>query len=84
MDDMARAQARPGTMDEESASGNAKRPVELILTLNELAAYLRLARSTTYKLAQEGKIPGHKVGRHWRFRKDAIDRWLDRGEGGSA
>ncbi|MCO6439353.1 MAG: helix-turn-helix domain-containing protein [Phycisphaerae bacterium] len=62
----------------------AKRPADLILTLNELAEYLRLARSTAYKLAQEGKIPGQKVGRHWRFRKDAIDRWLDRGERGSA
>lgn len=80
---MAKAQARRSATHGTSASGNAKRPVELILTLNELAAYLRLAKSTTYKLAQEGKIPGQKVGRHWRFRKDAIDRWLDRGKGGS-
>lgn len=47
-----------------------------VLTLVELAAYLKLAKSTAYKLAQEGKIPGQKVGRHWRFHKDAIDRWL--------
>lgn len=47
-----------------------------ILTVRELAAYLRIPVSTIYKLAQEGKLPGQKVGRHWRFHKDAIDEWL--------
>ena len=50
---------------------------EIVLTINELAAYLKIAKSTLYKLAQEGRIPGQKVGKHWRFRKEAIDRWLD-------
>ncbi|MFQ5745144.1 MAG: helix-turn-helix domain-containing protein [Acidobacteriota bacterium] len=49
-----------------------------VLTINELAAYLKIPKSTLYKLAQEGKIPSQKVGRHWRFRKQAIDRWLER------
>jgi len=49
-----------------------------VLTLNEVAEYLRIPRSTTYKLAQEGKIPGVKVGRHWRFHKEAVDTWLKR------
>jgi len=35
-----------------------------------------LSKSSLYKLAQEGKVPGQKVGRHWRFQKAAIDRWL--------
>ena len=35
------------------------------------------AKSMLYKLAQEGKVPGQKVGKHWRFSKDAIDRWLE-------
>ncbi len=48
-----------------------------ILTIVDLAGYLRIPKSTLYRLAQEGKVPGHKVGRHWRFRKEAIDRWLD-------
>ena len=47
-----------------------------VLTLNEVATYLRIPRSTAYKLAQEGKIPGQKVGRHWRFYKVALDGWL--------
>ena len=49
---------------------------ESVLTVDELAKYLKIAKSTLYKLAQEGKIPGQKVGRHWRFHKDAIDEWL--------
>jgi len=44
-----------------------------------LARYLKLSRSTVYKLAQTGKVPGQKVGRHWRFREEAIKRWLDGG-----
>lgn len=48
-----------------------------ILTIDELSDYLRISRSTLYKLAQEGRVPCQKVGRHWRFRKETIDRWLD-------
>jgi len=39
-------------------------------------AYLQLPRSTVYKLAQEGRIPGQKVGRHWRFHRPTIEQWL--------
>ena len=53
------------------------RKADEVMTIGELAAYLKLSKSTAYKLAQEGKIPGQKVGRHWRFRKETIDRWLD-------
>ena len=49
-----------------------------VLTIGELAGYLRISRSSLYKLAQAGKIPGQKVGKHWRFRKEAIDRWLEK------
>lgn len=52
---------------------------ESILTIEELADYLKISKSTLYKLAQSGKVPGQKVGRHWRFRKEAIDRWLEEG-----
>ena len=51
-----------------------------ILTIDELAVYLRISKSTAYKLVREGQIPSQKVGRHWRFRKESIDRWLDKGE----
>ena len=50
------------------------------MTIDDLAKYLQVSKSSLYKLAQEGKVPGQKVGRHWRFRKEAIDRWLDQNE----
>jgi len=49
---------------------------ESVLTIDELSAYLKIAKSTLYKLAQEGKLPGQKVGRHWRFHREAVDDWL--------
>ncbi len=54
-----------------------KETQDSILTIDELSTYLKIPKSTVYKLAQEGKIPGQKVGKHWRFRKEAIDRWLE-------
>lgn len=47
-----------------------------VLTIDELSGYLKIPKSSLYKLLQEGKIPGQKVGRHWRFHRDVIDRWL--------
>ena len=47
-----------------------------VMTIDELSAYLKIAKSTLYKLAQKGRLPGQKVGRHWRFHKGVIDRWL--------
>jgi excisionase family DNA binding protein len=40
-----------------------------ILTIKDVAKYLRLPVSTIYKLVQDGKIPAVKVGKHWRFLK---------------
>lgn len=48
-----------------------------VLTIDELSVYVKVSKSTLYKLVREGKIPCQKVGRHWRFRKETIDRWLD-------
>ena len=52
-------------------------PLPDVMTIEQLCSYLQLSRSTLYKLAQEGKVPGQKVGKHWRFKKDVIDRWLE-------
>jgi len=46
------------------------------LTPKEAAQYLKLHVRTIYHLAREGKIPGRKIGRRWRFRKDTLDEWL--------
>ena len=47
------------------------------LTAEEVAEYLRLPLSTVYKLVQDKRLPGFKVGKHWRFRKDSIEKWID-------
>ena len=48
-----------------------------VLNIAELARYLKVPKSTLYALVREGRIPSHKVGRQWRFRRECIDRWLD-------
>jgi len=49
-----------------------------VLTIGELAIYLKIPKSTLYKLVREGKVPSQKIGRHWRFQKRSIERWLER------
>ena len=46
------------------------------MTISDLAEYLQVSKSSLYKLVQAGKVPGQKVGRHWRFHRGAIDSWL--------
>jgi len=50
--------------------------LDKVLTIEELAAYLKISKSTLYKLAQNGEVPGQKVGKHWRFRRDIINQWM--------
>lgn len=50
-----------------------------IMTVAEVADYLRLNEATVYRLVQQGKIPGVKLGRQWRFKKEAIDQLLEEG-----
>lgn len=50
--------------------------VDEVMTIKEVSAYLRLGRSTVYKLVNEGKVPGRKVGGTWRFSKRRLDEWL--------
>jgi len=47
-----------------------------IMTVKEIAEYLRVHESSIYRLSKAGKIPAYKVGRCWRFKKDKIDEWL--------
>ncbi|MBN2416121.1 helix-turn-helix domain-containing protein [bacterium] len=47
-----------------------------IMTIEEVAAYLRLKPQTIYTWAQEKKIPAAKIGREWRFKRSLIDIWF--------
>ena len=50
------------------------------MTTKELAKYLRLHEITICKHAAEGKIPAVRVGKVWRFDKEAIDKWISKGQ----
>ena len=47
-----------------------------LMTVDEVADYLRVTKKTIYRLLMRGKIPATKVGNQWRFAQDAIDGWL--------
>jgi excisionase family DNA binding protein len=49
-----------------------------VMTVREVAEYLKLTQKTAYRLAAEKKIPGFKVGGAWRFRRAEIDKWIER------
>jgi excisionase family DNA binding protein len=51
------------------------RTVTRLLTVKELADYLRVHPSTIYRLLKRGDLPGIKLGSDWRFSVEAIDRW---------
>jgi excisionase family DNA binding protein len=47
-----------------------------VMTIEETAKYLKIGKSSLYKMAREGKIPAVKIANQWRFRKEDIDKWL--------
>ena len=47
-----------------------------LMTVKEVADYLKLNYMTVYKLAQKGRIPASKIGGNWRFKKELLDEWI--------
>ncbi len=56
--------------------GRAKPVDNDIMTLEEVASYLRLKPQTIYTWAQDKKIPAAKLGEEWRFKKSIVDEWF--------
>jgi PTS system nitrogen regulatory IIA component len=50
---------------------------EAILTIEEVAQYLRVSERTVYDWAQKGEIPSGKIGTAWRFKKSEIEQWVN-------
>jgi len=50
------------------------------LSLEEIATYLGIKRDTVYKWINRRKMPAHKVGSLWKFKRDEIDEWVRSGE----
>ena len=66
----------------QTAKGNFESrdemPYENLMTIEELAEYLRVKKRTIYDWVKKKKIPAVKAVGQWRFKKDSIDAWLDR------
>ena len=63
-----------------SAADDMEKPMshqpDEILTIDEVAAYLKAGKRTVYRLAANGKLPAFKLGGTWRFRRGDLDQWI--------
>ena len=66
------------TMMPRYASGTSEVYFEPLLDVTEAAKLLRIHPKTLRTKARSGEIPGIQLGRVWRFRASALDRWLER------
>ena len=48
---------------------------DAVLTLQQVADYLKVHPNTVYRLARRGKLPAFKIGSDWRFNRESVDRW---------
>jgi excisionase family DNA binding protein len=51
-----------------------------VLTVRELAGYLRVHQTTVYRLLREQKLPAFRVGADWRFNREVIEQWIIHGQ----
>ena len=52
--------------------------IKEVMTLREASEYLGISPDTLYKYLGEKSIPAFKLGNRWRFKKDLLDRWMER------
>lgn len=50
---------------------------EQIMTVKDVASYLKLNERTVYRMATSAKIPAFKVGISWRFKREDIEKWIE-------
>jgi excisionase family DNA binding protein len=63
-------------VDERNRRAGAELPASrTVMTLQEIADYLRVTRSTIHRLLKRNQIPAFRIGRHWRFNVEEIDNW---------
>lgn len=62
--------------------GYSSTPPPEVMIVDDFASYLHLSKSSFYKLAQDGRVPGQQVGRHWQFHKSAVDACFIAGDAG--
>lgn len=52
--------------------------MEELFTLEELSKYLKISKPTLYKMVGKGEIPALKIANQWRFKKEDINRWIEK------
>ncbi len=55
---------------------SAESELPTIMTVREVAGYLRMHEMTIYRMARQGEIPAYKVGNRWRFNRTRLGDWL--------
>ena len=61
-----------------TTQGQKMERVKEVMTLREASQYLGISPDTLYKYLSESKIPAFKLGNRWRFKKDLLDRWMEK------
>ena len=61
-------------MENPSATNGGEK--NSIMTVRDVASYLRLSEAKVYRLAKEGCVPSFRLGKSWRFRRDLLDDWI--------
>lgn len=49
-----------------------------IMTLQQVAEYLKFSKDKVYQMANAGRIPAIKIGKQWRFDKNDLEKWIDK------
>ncbi len=66
-------------MAAESPTGRGERMEDRWISVDETAEYLGVSKDTVYTWVSAKGMPGHKVGRFWKFKKDEVDEWVRAG-----
>ena len=69
------------TEDTRPTSSSNEENMPDMLTIAEVARYLKLHELTVRRLAREGELPAFKVGRQWRIKRDLLESWIEQRSG---
>ena len=60
---------------------SAQTALREVMDIRQAAAYLGISADSLYRYASEGVVPAFKLGNRWRFKRDLLDRWMERESG---
>jgi excisionase family DNA binding protein len=63
-------------MEQLSDKSEPAFPYSEVMTVHDLAVYLKMSDAKIYRMARAGRLPVIRIGKTWRFKKDMVDSWL--------